>query len=122
VLEPVTDKGALKVGDRITVRIELRSDRDLEYVHMKDLRAAGFEPTTVFSGYRWQDGLGYYESTRDVATHFFFGSLKKGTYVFEYDLVVNHKGDFSNGVTSIQCMYAPEFTSHSEGIRVKVGG
>jgi hypothetical protein len=121
VLKPVTDKGSLRVGDRITVRIELRNDRDLEYVHMKDLRAAGFEPTNVFSGYRWQDGLGYYESTRDVATHFFFGSLRKGTYVFEYDLVVNHKGDFSNGVTSIQCMYAPEFTSHSEGIRVRVG-
>jgi hypothetical protein len=121
VLEPVTGKTSLKVGDRITVRIELRSDRDLEYVHMKDLRAAGFEPTNVLSGFRWQDGLGYYESTRDVATHFFFGSLKKGTYVFEYDLVVNHKGDFSNGITSIQCMYAPEFSSHSEGIRVKVG-
>jgi hypothetical protein len=121
-LDPISSSSTLKVGDKITVRIELRSDRDLEYVHMKDLRAAGFEPTNVFSGYRWQDGLGYYESTRDAATHFFFGSLRKGTYVFEYDLVVNHKGDFSNGVTSIQCMYAPEFTSHSEGIRVKVGG
>jgi hypothetical protein len=120
-LDPVTGKTALKVGDKITVRIELRADRDLEYVHMKDLRAAGFEPTNVFSGYRWQDGLGYYESTRDVAMHFFFGSLNKGAHVFEYDLVVNHKGDFSNGVTTIQCMYAPEFTSHSEGMRVKVG-
>ncbi|MBN1130178.1 MAG: hypothetical protein JXA71_14395, partial [Chitinispirillaceae bacterium] len=121
VLEPVNGTTALKAGDRITVRIELRVDRDLEYVHMKDLRAAGFEPVTVFSGYRWQGGLGYYESTRDAATHFFFASLRKGTHVFEYDLIVHHRGDFSNGITSIQCMYAPEFTSHSEGIRVKVG-
>jgi hypothetical protein len=121
ILDPLKSSSNLKVGDKIAVRIELRCDRDLEYVHMKDLRAAGFEPVNVFSGYRWQDGLGYYESTRDAATHFFFGSLRKGTYVFEYDLIVSHKGDFSNGITSIQCMYAPEFTSHSEGIRVKVG-
>ncbi len=31
-----------------------------------------------------------------------------------------HTGTFSNGVTTIQCMYAPEFTSHSEGIKVNV--
>lgn len=120
VIEPVTENTKLKPGDKIKVRIELRVDRDMNYVHMKDMRASGFEPTNVFSGYRWQDDLGYYESTRDAATNFFFSYLNKGTYVFEYPLVVNHYGDFSNGVTTIQCMYAPEFTSHSAGIRVKV--
>ncbi len=120
VIEPITPATKLKLGDKIKVRIELRVDRDMSYVHMKDMRAAGFEPTNVFSGYKWQDGLGYYESTRDAATNFFFSWLNKGTYVFEYPLIVNHYGDFSNGVTTIQCMYAPEFTSHSEGIRVKV--
>jgi len=121
VLDPVTEKSSIRIGDKITVRIELRVDRDIEYVHLKDMRAAGFEPVNVLSGYRWQDGLGYYESTRDAATNFFISYLNKGTYVFEYELVVTHKGDFSNGITSIQCMYAPEFASHSEGIRVKVG-
>ncbi|MEO6305939.1 MAG: alpha-2-macroglobulin family protein, partial [Bacteroidia bacterium] len=120
VIEPITSASKLKPGDKIKVRIELRVDRDMNYVHMKDMRAAGFEPTNVFSGYKYQDGLGYYESTRDAATNFFFSYLNKGTYVFEYPLVVSHYGDFSNGVTTIQCMYAPEFTSHSEGIRVKV--
>ena len=120
VIEPITSATKLKLGDKIKVRIELRVDRDMSYVHMKDMRASGFEPTNVFSGYRYQDGLGYYESTRDAATNFFFSYLNKGTYVFEYTLVVNHYGDFSNGITTIQCMYAPEFTSHSEGIRVKV--
>ncbi len=88
---------------------------------MKDMRASGFEPLNVFSGFRWQDGLGYYESTRDASTNFFFSYLKKGTYVFEYPLVVTHAGDFSNGVATIQSMYAPEFASHSDGMRVKVG-
>lgn len=121
VIEPITSTTKLKPGDKIKVRIELRVDRDMSYVHMKDMRASGFESTNVFSGYKYQDGLGYYESTRDAATNFFFSYLNKGIYVFEYPLVVNHSGDFSNGITTIQCMYAPEFTSHSEGIRVKVG-
>ena len=121
VIEPVTAKTKLNVGDRIIVRIELRVDRNMEYVHMKDMRASSQEPENVISRYKWQDGLGYYESTRDAATNFFFDYLPKGTYVFEYPLRVTHLGDFSNGITSIQCMYAPEFTSHSEGIRIEVG-
>ena len=107
----------MKVSDKLKVRIELRVDRDLEYVHMKDMRASGFESMNVLSQYKWQGDLGYYESTRDASTNFFFDYLPKGTYVFEYPLRVVHNGDFSNGVTTIQCMYAPEFTSHSEGER-----
>jgi len=120
VLEPITENAFLKVGDKIKVRIELRVDRDMEYVHMKDMRASCMEPVNVLSEYKWQDGLGYYESTKDASTNFFFGWLPKGTYVFEYPLFVTHAGNFSNGVTSIQCMYAPEFASHSEGVRVNV--
>jgi hypothetical protein len=93
----------------------------MEFVHMKDMRASGFEPINVISRYKYQDGLGYYECTKDAATNFFMEYLPKGTYVFEYPLRVAHQGNFSNGITTIQCMYAPEFTSHSEGIRVKVG-
>jgi len=122
VLHPITPGTALNVGDRVKVRIELRVDRDMEYIHMKDMRAATMEPEQVLSGYRRQDGLGYYQTTRDASTNFFIGYLGKGTYVFEYPLRVTHEGDFSNGITSIQCMYAPEFTSHSEGVRVQVGG
>jgi uncharacterized protein YfaS (alpha-2-macroglobulin family) len=120
VLQAIKDGDAIKVGDKIKVRIELRSDRDMEYVHMKDMRASCMEPTNVISQYKYQGGLGYYESTKDASTNFFFGWLPKGTYVFEYALFVTHNGNFSNGITSIQCMYAPEFTSHSEGVRVSV--
>lgn len=119
VIEPLKTS-ELKVGDKVIVRIELHSDRRMEYIHMKDMRASGFEPINVFSRYRYQDGLGYYQSTKDASTNFFFEHLPKGTFVFEYALRVAHKGDFSNGITTIQCMYAPEFTSHSEGIRVTV--
>lgn len=120
VLDALADGAQLRVGDKVKVRIELRVDRDMEYVHMKDMRAACMEPVNVLSGYKYQDGLGYYESTKDASTNFFFSWLNKGTYVFEYPLFVTHEGNFSNGITTIQCMYAPEFTSHSEGVRVSV--
>ena len=120
VLVALADGAELKVGDKIKVRIELKVDRDMEYVHMKDMRAACMEPVNVLSEYKWQGGLGYYESTKDASTNFFFSWLQRGSYVFEYPLFVTHAGNFSNGITTIQCMYAPEFTAHSEGIRVNV--
>lgn len=120
-ISEITKNSDVKVGDLVRVRIELRADRDMEFLHMKDMRAAGFEPINVLSQYKWQDGLGYYESTKDASTHFFFDHLPKGVYVFEYDLRVTNAGEFSNGITTIQSMYAPEFSSHSEGIRIEVG-
>lgn len=120
VLTPVEQGTELHVGDKIKVRIELRVDRDMEYVHMKDMRASALEPVNVLSGYKWQGGLGYYESTKDASTNFFFNYLRKGTYVFEYPLFVTHTGNFSNGITTIECMYAPEFSAHSEGVRITV--
>ena len=119
-ISEITKKTDLKVGDLVRIRIELRADRDMEFVHMKDMRGAGFEPINVISRYKWQDGLGYYESTKDASTNFFFDYLRKGVYVFEYDVRVNNAGNFSNGITTIQSMYAPEFSSHSEGIRVVI--
>lgn len=120
LLHEVSDTMKLNVGDLVRVRIALTADRPMEFVHMKDMRAAGTEPVNVLSTYKWQDGLGYYESTRDASTDFFFDQLPKGVYVFEYDLRINNRGNFSNGITSIQSMYAPEFSSHSEGVRLVV--
>jgi len=117
-LTPV--RGPLAVGDELVVRLELRTDRDMEFIHLKDQRASGTEPVDVLSRYRYQDGLGYYESTRDTATHFFIEHLRRGTYVFEYSSRVQLKGRYQTGIAEIQCMYAPEFNSHSESIALEV--
>lgn len=109
-----------QIGDKVIVRLIVHTDRDMEYVHLKDVRAAALEPGNILSGYKWQDGLGYYQSSRDMATHFFFSWLPKGTYVFEYPAFVSHTGDFSSGIASIQCMYAPEFSAHTAGERISV--
>ena len=97
MLTPINDGDAVKVGDKIKVRIVLKVDRAMEYVHMKDMRASALEPVNVLSSYKWQGGLGYYESTKDASTNFFFNYLNKGTYVFEYALFVTHTGNYSNG-------------------------
>ena len=117
VLEPV--QGPVKVGDELVVRIVLRTDRDMEFVHLKDHRGAGTEPVNVLSHYKYQDGLGYYETTRDTASHFFIDYLPKGTYVFEYATRVVHRGKYQTGFAAIQCMYAPEFNSHSESLWIE---
>ena len=117
VLEAV--KGPVKIGDELVVRITLRTDRDMEYVHLKDHRGSGTEPVNVLSQYKFQDGLAYYESTRDTASHFFIDYLPKGTYVFEYTTRVVHRGKYQTGFASIESMYAPEFNSHSESLWVE---
>jgi uncharacterized membrane protein YgcG len=110
----------LAVGDEVVVRLVLRTDRDMEYVHLKDHRGSGTEPTNVLSRYRFQDGLAYYESTKDVATHFFIDYLPKGNYVFEYPVRAQHRGRYGTGFAAIQCLYAPEFNSHSESLTLDV--
>ena len=119
-LTKLGDNAQLKVGDKVCARIVIRSDRDLEFVHLKDLRAAAFEPMETLSGYHHQDGLYYYQSFRDASVNFFFDWLNKGTYVFEYKMFVTQAGTFSSGYANIQCMYSPEFTSHSKGGKVMV--
>lgn len=120
VLEEVTEETSLQVGDKLVVRLTVRSDRFMEYVHLKDLRASGTEPADVLSEYRWQGILGYYQSTRDASTNFFLPVLPKGTHVFDYTLFVSHAGRFPAGIATIECMYAPSFRGHSESLLLRI--
>jgi hypothetical protein len=117
-LEPVT--GPVRVGDELVTRLVVRNDREMEFVHLKDARGSGTEPVTVLSGYRWQDGLGYYEVTRDAATHLFFDRLPAGTHVFEIATRIQHAGVYQSGAAEIRCMYAPEFQARSGSTRLEV--
>ena len=97
------------------------SDRTYEFVHLSDERPACAEPVDVLSSYRWRDGVGYYQSTKDTATHYYIDRLNKGVFVLETSFRVQQKGVFTGGLATIQCMYAPEFTAHSTAERVTVG-
>jgi uncharacterized protein YfaS (alpha-2-macroglobulin family) len=121
-LEKITTATPLRVGDALVVRLVLRTDRALEYVHLKDQRAAGLEPIGQLSGYRYQNGLGYYESPRDAATNFFLSEVPRGTHVFEYRLRASQAGDFLGGLSQVQCLYTPEFGATSAGQRLQIAG
>lgn len=110
----------VQVGDKLIVRLIVESDRAMEFIHLKDLRASGFEPVDVISAFRWGGGIGYYQSTRDLATHFFIDYLPRGKFIIEYPVTVAQAGGYSEGLSMLQCMYAPEFSDHSEGSRIHV--
>jgi len=110
----------LKKGDKIITRLVITTDRDLEFVALKDLRAACFEPVDQLSGCAWKENVCYYKTTKDASTQFFFSFLPKGTYVFEYELWANNSGEYTSGIASLQCQYAPEFVSHTGGERIKI--
>jgi uncharacterized protein YfaS (alpha-2-macroglobulin family) len=114
------NKEDLKTGDLITIRLVIKTENELEFVHLKDLRASCFEPVDVISNYEWRDNLSYYRSTKDVATHYFFDKINKGTYVLEYDVRINNSGNFNDGIATLQSMYAPEFSTHSTNTTIKV--
>ncbi|NPA35381.1 MAG: hypothetical protein GXO47_00875, partial [Chlorobi bacterium] len=119
-LQKITTETPLKVGDKVTVRMILNTDRPMEFIHVKDMRAAGFEPLDVLSVYQWKNGLGYYQSTKDASTNFYIEQIPKGKYVFEYDYLANASGIFSNGITTIQNYYAPQMNAHTKGSNVMI--
>ncbi len=119
-LLPLNPGNSLKTGDKVTVRLGITTDRDLDFVQLKDSRAACFEPIEHLSGYRYGAGTGYYAEIKDASTHFFFDRLQKGVYVLEYSYRVNRPGNYSAGTATLQSSYAPEFNAHSDAIRVMV--
>ena len=121
-LYPLQSGDGLRVGDKVVIRLVLRLDRAMDYVQLKDSRAACLEPTATLSGYRWTGGFGYYAETKDASTRFFFDRLGKGTYVLEYSCRVSQAGVYQPGLATVQCAYAPEMAAHSSAgapLRVK---
>jgi len=110
----------LTKGDKVITRLVITTDRNLEFVALKDLRASCFEPVNQLSGCEWKEGVCYYQTTKDASTQFFLSYLPKGTYVFEYELWANATGEYTSGIASIECQYAPEFVSHTGGERIRI--
>lgn len=119
-LQEIDPQHPLERGEKVTVRLVVKTDRDMEFVHLKDARPSCLEATDVLSRCIWKEKICYYQSNKDASMNFFFNFLPKGTYVFEYSSVVTRSGTYSEGPATIQCMYAPEFTSHTSGNRILV--
>ena len=118
--EELNENNPIKVGDLVRVRLEIKVKSPLGYVQVKDMRAAGFEPIDVLSKRENSGKLSYYKAVSDASMNFFIDNLQQGTYVLEYYLRATYKGNYNNGVTSVESMYAPEKTAYSKAIRLTI--
>lgn len=119
-IRPVTPEQPLRIGDKVIVRLTIRTGREMNYVFLKDLRAGCFEPADQLSGPESRDGIWYYRSPKDVSENFFINRLPEGTFVLEYPVYVSRSGEYAGGISTIQCMYAPEFVSHTAGESLRI--
>lgn len=117
-LQPITEKTALQVGDKVVSRLSIRADRPMDFVQLKDQRGACFEPIGSVSGYNWSNGIGYYVDIKDASTNFFFDHLGKGVYVLEHSYRISRAGTYETGLATMQCAYAPEYASHSASMTI----
>jgi hypothetical protein len=112
--------GKLKIGDKVKIVITFENKQDMEFVYLKDLRGACFEPKEQISQYHYDNGMWYYQSTSDVAMEFFIEYLPKGKHTVSYEVYMTKDGSFSAGYSQIQCQYTPEFGAYSNGMRISV--
>ena len=110
----------MAVGDKVVSRLTVRLDRPMDFIQLKDQRAACFEPIGTLSGYRWNNGFGYYVDIKDASTNFFFDGLGKGVYVLEYSYRISRAGMYETGLATIQSAYAPEYVSHSASMKMTI--
>lgn len=116
----VTPRTDLRVGDELTVRFTVKADRDMDFIQIKDTRAACMVPKEVLSGYRASDDLGYYQVMRDASSEFFIDKLKKGTVQIEYKVYLDRPGTYQTGIATVQSAYAPEFGGYTKSTSIVV--
>lgn len=119
-LIPLKESEKVEVGDEVEVQISLSSKHEAEYVHLRDPRAAGFEPVDQVSQHKYELGIYWYEEIRDSGTNFFFEKLPHGQYTFRYRIRAAIAGKFRAGPATIQPLYAPEFVGFSEGHEISI--
>jgi uncharacterized protein YfaS (alpha-2-macroglobulin family) len=115
VMEPLAQGASIAIGDEVEIHLSISSKHQMEYVHLRDPRAAGFEPGSSTSRYRWDLGLARYEEVRDSGMNFFFEYLPHGEYTLKHRVRATTSGTFKVAPATLQPMYAPEFAAFSAG-------
>ena len=117
--EELKNLAELKSGDLVEVELEIESKNDYEYIMFEDMKAAGFEPVDVRSGYVW-DGLHAYREMRDERVTFFVRWLARGRHSIAYRTRAEIPGRFSALPTKASAMYAPELKANSDEIKLVI--
>jgi uncharacterized protein YfaS (alpha-2-macroglobulin family) len=115
--EPLENMAALKSGDLVEVELVIESKNDYEYLVFEDMKAAGFEPVEVRSGYTGNE-MGAYVEFRDQKVAFFVRRLARGKHSVSYRLRAEVPGKFSALPARAYAMYAPELKANSNEIKL----
>jgi hypothetical protein len=117
--EEISLSTSLPIGTKIKVKMTVTTNRSLEFVHVKDSKAAGFEAREALSGYHYST-VGYYQISKDASTEIFIDYLPKGSHLFQYEMFTSGKGELSVGAAIVECMYAPSFRANSNGWKFSI--
>jgi tetratricopeptide (TPR) repeat protein len=117
---PVYNGYKLKIGDKVVVRTTLNVDTRMDFVALKESRAACMEPLENISGYRHYGYIGCYVDLKDASINRYFDTIGKGVYVFESSYRISRRGYYRSGISTVQCAYSPEYASHSASFKVVV--
>ena len=115
---PMRPDTKLHKGDRLKIRYEITTTRDLDFVGIKDGRAACLEPVEPLSGYDWRTGA--YREVEDAGTTYFFQHLSKGTHVVETVYAIDRSGTYSSASATAQCQYAPELCGRAKAYTLTI--
>lgn len=117
--EEIPNLAVLKSGDLVEIELKIDSKNDYEYLMFEDLKAAGFEPVDLQSGYNG-NALGAYMELRDERVCFFTRTLARGTHSVAYRLRAEIPGKFSALPTRASAMYAPELKANSDEMKIGI--
>lgn len=115
----IQDLSSVKSGDLVEIEMEILSKNDYEYILIEDMKAAGFEPLELRSGYGSNDMRAYME-LRDERVCFFVRQLARGNHSLRYRMRAEIPGLFHALPAKINGMYAPELVGNSDEIRVNI--
>jgi len=116
---PLKNLDALTSGDLVEIELVIESKNDYEYILFEDMKAAGFEPVEVRSGYN-DNEMGAYVEFRDERVTFFVRRLARGKHSVSYRVRAEIPGTFSALPTRASAMYAPELKANSDEIKLRV--
>ncbi|WP_425614362.1 alpha-2-macroglobulin [Anatilimnocola sp. NA78] len=117
--EELKELATLKSGDLVEIELEIDSKNDYEYVLFEDMKASGFEPVDVRSGYN-SNSLGAYMELRDNRVAFFVRALARGKHSVSYRMRAEIPGKFSALPTRASAVYAPELKGNSDEIKLQI--
>ncbi len=117
--EPLASGDVLKSGDLVEIELVIESKNDYEYLMFDDMKAAGFEPVDLRSGYS-NNGMGAYMELRDERVTFFVRALARGKHSLAYRMRAETPGKFSALPTRAEAMYAPELKANSDEIKIGI--